>query len=206
MVGWRSAEGFVAGAINKSALSWLFIHTCTVWRKLPTMMPTDVVMAIAVASAPTSTDVRRSDDARLREASIASTPPSRRNMPERNRRQPADQCRDGERTGSDEQQGRSVAEERFAGDGGRERRCSPDDRQGEANPEIANLVDACGIFALPARHGFHRRDQRRFMRRRSGRSQRDPHTNRQAEKNGQRRQLNWCGSAADVKVIDSGSQ
>ena len=50
----------------------------TVWRKLPTIMPTEVIIAIAVESAPTSTDVRRSEPARLREASIVSTP---RNLP-----------------------------------------------------------------------------------------------------------------------------
>ena len=44
------------------------------------MMPTEVVIAIAVERAPTSTDVLRSDDARLREASIASTPATRRSM------------------------------------------------------------------------------------------------------------------------------
>ena len=48
----------------------------TVWRKLPTMMPTDVIIAMAVAEAATSTDVRRSDPARLRDASIASMPSS----------------------------------------------------------------------------------------------------------------------------------
>ena len=56
-------------------------HTSTVVRKLPTMMPTDVVIATAVASAATSTDVRRSEPERLRAASSASTPsvrPSRR--------------------------------------------------------------------------------------------------------------------------------
>ncbi len=77
-----SGRILLAGCTNKSALSWLFIHNCTVWRKLPTMIPTDVVIAIAVANAPTSTDVRRSDAARLRDASIASTPPMRRSMPE----------------------------------------------------------------------------------------------------------------------------
>src|SRR5580693_9762452 len=46
------------------------------------MMPTDVVIAMAVESAPTSTEVRRKEDARLRDASMASTPPMRRNMPE----------------------------------------------------------------------------------------------------------------------------
>ena len=46
------------------------------------MMPTEVIMAIAVESAPTSTEVRRSEDARLREASMASTPATRRSMPE----------------------------------------------------------------------------------------------------------------------------
>src|SRR5256885_16299323 len=46
----------------------------TVVRKLPTMMPTAVIMAMAVASAPTSTDVRRSEPRRLREASKAATP------------------------------------------------------------------------------------------------------------------------------------
>ena len=40
------------------------------------MIPTDTIIATAVASAPTSTDVRLSEAARLREASIASTPKS----------------------------------------------------------------------------------------------------------------------------------
>ena len=39
-------------------------------------------MAIAVASAPTSTDVRRSEEARLRDASKASTPAMRRKRPD----------------------------------------------------------------------------------------------------------------------------
>src|SRR5712692_6881158 len=38
------------------------------------MMPTAVIMAIAVERAPTSTEVRRSEEERLREASSASTP------------------------------------------------------------------------------------------------------------------------------------
>src|SRR5256885_16917221 len=46
----------------------------TVVRKLPTIVPTAVIMAMAVASAPTSTDVRRSEPRRLREASKAATP------------------------------------------------------------------------------------------------------------------------------------
>ena len=46
------------------------------------MIPTEVVMAIAVESAPTSTEVRRSEDAKLRPASMASTPPMRRSTPE----------------------------------------------------------------------------------------------------------------------------
>jgi len=45
------------------------------------MIPTAVIMAIAVERAPTSTEVRRSDDERLRDASNASTP----NMPFSNR-------------------------------------------------------------------------------------------------------------------------
>jgi len=45
----------------------------TVWRKLPTMMPTAVIIAMAVESAPTRTEVRRKEAARLREASMAST-------------------------------------------------------------------------------------------------------------------------------------
>ena len=46
------------------------------------MMPTEVVMAMAVESAPTRTEVRRSDEARLRDASMASTPAMRRNSSE----------------------------------------------------------------------------------------------------------------------------
>src|SRR5260370_36051390 len=46
----------------------------TVWRKLATMMPTAVIIAMAVESAPTRTEVRRKEAARLRDASIASTP------------------------------------------------------------------------------------------------------------------------------------
>ena len=38
------------------------------------MIPTDVIMAMAVDSAPTSTEVRRSDAERLRDASKPSTP------------------------------------------------------------------------------------------------------------------------------------
>src|SRR5215468_10844055 len=45
----------------------------TVWRKLPTMTATAVVIETAVESAATSTDVRRSEPDRLREASSAST-------------------------------------------------------------------------------------------------------------------------------------
>ena len=60
-------------------------QTSTVVRKLPTMMPTDVVIATAVASAATSTDVRRSEAERLRAASSASTPSVRpRTREERN--------------------------------------------------------------------------------------------------------------------------
>src|ERR1035438_1111936 len=46
------------------------------------MMPTEVIMAIAVESAPISTEVRRKDAARLRDASIASTPNMRRSSPD----------------------------------------------------------------------------------------------------------------------------
>src|SRR5947199_8551695 len=45
-------------------------------------MPTEVIIAIAVESAPTSTEVRRKDPAMLREASIASTPTILRSIAE----------------------------------------------------------------------------------------------------------------------------
>src|SRR5258708_8792103 len=72
--GCRSAAGVPAGRMYKSAGNWSPIQSRTVSRKLPTMMPTAVIMAIAVESAPTSTEVRRSEDERLRDASTASTP------------------------------------------------------------------------------------------------------------------------------------
>src|SRR5579859_4441259 len=74
IVGCRSGAGRPAGRRYKSAGSRLFIHNTTVSRKLPTMIPTDVIMAIAVERAPTNTDVRRNDAARLCEASKVSTP------------------------------------------------------------------------------------------------------------------------------------
>ena len=43
------------------------------------MIPTAVIIAIAVESAPTSTDVRRSEPRKLRDASNASTPSVRLN-------------------------------------------------------------------------------------------------------------------------------
>src|SRR6266576_2479481 len=60
----------------RPAGNWSPIQTMTVWRKLPTMMPTAVIIAMAVESAPTRTEVRRKEAARLLEASIASTPRS----------------------------------------------------------------------------------------------------------------------------------
>ena len=66
---------------NRSACRISSIQTTTVSRKLPTIMPTAVSTAIAVDRAPTSTDVRRSDPARLRVASSASTPNTRRISP-----------------------------------------------------------------------------------------------------------------------------
>ena len=52
------------------------------------MIPTAEIIAMAVESAPTSTDVRRSDPARLRDASSASTPKSRRQRAGRARDKP----------------------------------------------------------------------------------------------------------------------
>src|SRR6266446_4665711 len=61
---------------NSWAGNWPLIQIMTVWRKLPTMMPIAVIIAMAVERAPTRTVVRRKEAARLREASIASTPRS----------------------------------------------------------------------------------------------------------------------------------
>ena len=47
------------------------------------MMATEVIMAMAVDSAATNTAVRRREDTRLRDASIASTPSARRSNPEK---------------------------------------------------------------------------------------------------------------------------
>ena len=66
-VGWRSAPAGPAGRRYRSAWSRSSIQSSTVWRKLPTIIPTAASIAIAVESAPTSTDVRRSDPARLRD-------------------------------------------------------------------------------------------------------------------------------------------
>src|SRR5258708_27531262 len=71
-----SAAGEPAGRRYRSAGNWSLIQSTTLWRKLPTMMPTAVIMAMAVESAPTKTEVRRKEAARLREASNASTPNS----------------------------------------------------------------------------------------------------------------------------------
>src|SRR4029077_279196 len=73
-VGWRSAATFPAGRRYKSAGNWSPIHKSTVSRKLPTIIPTAVIIAMAVERAPTSTEVRRKEEERLREASSASTP------------------------------------------------------------------------------------------------------------------------------------
>src|SRR5882724_904949 len=70
----RSAAGTPAGRKYKSAGNWSSIQSKTVSRKLPTIMPTAVIMAIAVDSAPTKTEVRRNEDERLRDARTASTP------------------------------------------------------------------------------------------------------------------------------------
>ena len=121
MVGWRSDAGSPAGRRNRSALSWLFIHTCTVWRKLPTMMPTEVVMAMAVDSAPTRTEVRRSDDARLRDASMASTPATRRSMPDETAVSPLTSAGMAKADAAMNSRAAAISEERLAGDGGRER-------------------------------------------------------------------------------------
>src|SRR5271170_1530406 len=77
MVGCRSPPIAPAGARYRSAGSSLSNHVNTVCRKLPTMMPTDVIIAIAVASAATRTEVLRNDPPRLRDASRASTPRAR---------------------------------------------------------------------------------------------------------------------------------
>ena len=53
------------------------IQLMTVSRKLPTMMPMATIMAMAVESAATSTEVRRNEPARLREARSASAPKRR---------------------------------------------------------------------------------------------------------------------------------
>ena len=80
MVGWRSAPPGTAGCRYRSAWSRSSIQSSTVWRKLPTMIPTAASIAMAVANAPTNTDVRRNDPVRLRVASSASTPNTRRRM------------------------------------------------------------------------------------------------------------------------------
>src|SRR5580704_2483126 len=77
MVGWRLGPGGTAGCRYRSAWRRSCIQMSTVSRKLPTIIPTATSMAIAVDNAPTSTDVRRSDPRRLRDASSASTPKTR---------------------------------------------------------------------------------------------------------------------------------
>ena len=81
------------------------------------MMPTADIIAIAVESAPTSTAVRRSDPARLREASSASTPNKRPRSRPDSTRQSGDQCRDRQRRGADQQDRRKIPEQRLASDG-----------------------------------------------------------------------------------------
>ena len=61
------------GRTYRSARSCVSSQSATVSRKLPTMIPTLAIMAMAVASAPTTTDVRESEAARLRPASRLST-------------------------------------------------------------------------------------------------------------------------------------
>src|ERR1700680_2127699 len=76
-VGCRSGPAGTAACKYKSAWRRSSIQMRTVSRKLPTMIPTATSIAIAVDKAPTSTDVRRRDPARLRDASSASTPKTR---------------------------------------------------------------------------------------------------------------------------------
>src|SRR5690349_16506337 len=73
IVGCWSAAGLPAGRRYRSAGREESIQETTVWRKLPTIMVTAVIIATAVQSAATSTEVRRKEPVRLREASRPST-------------------------------------------------------------------------------------------------------------------------------------
>ena len=106
MVGCRSPPIAPAGARYRSAGSSLSNQVNTVCRKLPTMMPTDVIMAMAVASAATSTDVLRNDPPRLRDASNASTPSRRRSAHRPRGGGAVHHQRSEQRSGSDKEQGR----------------------------------------------------------------------------------------------------
>ena len=124
----------------------------TVWRKLPTMIPTAVIIAMAVDSAPTSTDVRRSDAARLRDASSASTP----SRVWRSRREPRTERTPGrnrERRASDQEHRGQVAEQRLTPDRAAPARPSAPPAQRRTSRRYrSRAVHAGNILAPASRH------------------------------------------------------
>ena len=128
------------------------------------MIPTRPIMAMAVASAPTTTDVRESDAVRLRQASSPATlrpttHPGRAVHRDHHRRR-------GHRGGADREQRGDVSTHRIAAQRRRLRRrqrqtANPADHSRSAPPPQARMV-----FVGAAAHGLGRRHLHGFARRR----------------------------------------
>ena len=146
------------------------------------MIPTAVIIAIAVESAPTSTEVRRSDADKLCDASDASTPRIAPRARVSIRVVKIHHRRNRQRRRRNHQQRREISEERFARDGWRARSRERTNRERHRNHEIAQLVHPRQVLASPARHRFDRRNERRLPRRRVRRRNRNADSNNQRQR------------------------
>ena len=114
------------------------------------MIPTDVIIAIAVDSAPTSTEVRRSDPIKLREASKPSTPIIFCSPCSRSVQQAVGDGRNRQRGCGDQQDRGEIAEQRFAGDGRRHGANNSAGGEAQRNQHVAALC-ACAPRIRAAR-------------------------------------------------------
>ncbi len=145
-------------------LSWLSIQTATVSRKLPTMMPTLAVMAMAVASAAVRTDMRPTEARRERAASRASTPRLFSMMRCVKRHERVDKGRDNGCGADDQQQHCKIRKERLTIDGrqAREECCANEEESGDERARAR--ADRGDILFTAARHGFDRSRPGRLQR------------------------------------------
>src|SRR6266571_4579495 len=156
------------------------------------MMPTAVIIAMAVESAPTRTEVRRKDAEKLAEKFRGKRSQSVYESGHRQRRCCYEQNR-GE-----------IAQQWLTCDRGSARRYGCCQAEHKSQPQIPGFLNADVIFPAAPRHRLDGRDQGSLACRRIGGCNRDPNANREREKNRCTIQPDGSWPAADIKRLHRG--